>query len=123
VFGRHRVIGRMCREGVKACGLALLGPENPEANVVTAFRVPEGVDGKAIPSLMKSRFGTQLAGGQGKLSGQIARIGHCGYYDYRDIVATISALELVLMELDQPVEPGAGVAAAQRVLADAHRGG
>lgn len=121
VFERHRVLGRMCRAGVVACGLSLLGPDNPEANVVTAFRIPEGVDGKAIPKLMKSRFGIQIAGGQGKLAEKIARIGHCGYYDYRDIVTTLSALELVLIELDQPVEPGAGLSAAQRVLADARR--
>jgi len=123
VFERHRVLGRMCRAGVTACGLSLLGPENPEANVVTAFRVPEGIDGKAIPKLMKSRFGIQIAGGQGKLAEKIARIGHCGYYDYRDIISAVSALELVLIELDQPVEPGAGVAAAQRVLAHARREG
>ena len=116
VFERHRVLGRMCRAGVKACGLELLGPENPEANVVTAFRVPEGIDGKAIPATMKSRFGITIAGGQGTLSGKIARIGHCGYYDYRDIVTTIGALELVLEELGHPVELGAGLRAVQSVV-------
>jgi serine---pyruvate transaminase len=119
VFARHRVLGRMCRAGVVASGLSLLGSENPEANIVTAFLVPEGVDGKAIPAALKSRFGIQIAGGQGRLSGKICRIGHCGYYDYRDIVATIGALEIVLADLGQPVELGAGVAAAQRVAADA----
>ncbi|MGD9572290.1 MAG: alanine--glyoxylate aminotransferase family protein [Thermoleophilia bacterium] len=118
VFARHRVIGRMCRVGVKACGLELLGPENPEANVVTAVRVPEGVNGKAIPKAMRDRFGITIAGGQGKLAEQIFRIGHCGYYDYRDIVATIGALEIVLDGLGHAVEPGAGVTAVQRVLAD-----
>jgi aspartate aminotransferase-like enzyme len=122
VFARHRVLGRMCRAGVVASGLSLLGPENPEANVVTAFRVPEGVDGPAIPGLMKRRFGIQIAGGQGKLAGKIARIGHCGYYDYRDILTTLGALEIVLADLGQPVELGAGVAAAQRVAADALSG-
>jgi aspartate aminotransferase-like enzyme len=121
VFDRHRVLGRMCRAGVTACGLSLLGPENPEANVVTAFRVPEGVDGKAIPRLMRDRFGIAIAGGQGRLAGQICRLGHCGYYDYRDIVTALGALELVLHELGRPVELGSGVAAAQRVLADAQR--
>lgn len=119
VFARHRVLGRMCRAGVVAAGLTLLGPENPEANVVTAFRVPEGIDGKAIPGLMKSRFGIQIAGGQGRLAGEICRIGHCGYYDYRDVIATISALELVLIELGRPLEPGVAVGAAQRVMAEA----
>lgn len=119
VFERHRVLGRMCREGVKAAGLELLGPENPEANVVTAFRVPEAIDGKAIPKLMRSRFGISMAGGQGKLSGQIGRLGHCGYYGYSDIITALAALELVLLELDQPVALGEAVGAAQRVMAAA----
>lgn len=119
VFARHRVLGRMCREGVKACGLSLLGPENPEANIVTAFLVPEGIDGKAIPAGLKSRFGITIAGGQGRVAGRICRIGHCGYYDYRDIVTTLGALEIVLRDLGHPVELGAGVAAAQRVAAEA----
>jgi serine---pyruvate transaminase len=72
-----------------------------------------------IPGLMKRRFGIQIAGGQGRLSGKICRIGHCGYYDYRDILTTLGALEIVLAGLGQPVELGAGVAAAQRVAADA----
>ena len=118
VFARHRVLGRATRAAVTALGLELLGTENPEANVVTAFRVPEGVDGKAIPRLLKSRFGVEIAGGQGVLSGKICRIGHCGYYDFRDIVTTIAALEHVLRELGQPAEPGTGLAAAQRVFAD-----
>ena len=119
VFARHRALGRMTRAGVQASGLSLLGPENPEANVVTAFLVPEGVEGNAIQGDLKRRFGIQIAGGQGKLSGKICRIGHCGYYDYRDIISVLGALEIVLIGLDQPVEPGAGIAAAQRVAADA----
>lgn len=119
VFQRHRVLGRMCRAGVQALGLELLGPENPEANVVTSFLVPDGVDGKAIPRLMRERFGITIAGGQGKLSGTICRFGHCGYYDYRDVVTGIGALELVLTELGVRVELGAGTAAVQRTMADA----
>ena len=119
VFARHRTLGRMTRAGVRASGLSLLGPENPEANVVTAFLVPEGVEGGAIQGDLKRRFGIQIAGGQGKLSGKICRIGHCGYYDYRDIISVLGALEIVLIGLDQQVEPGAGIAAAQRVAADA----
>jgi serine---pyruvate transaminase len=119
VFDRHRVLGAMCRAGVTALGLALLGSEDPEANVVTAFRVPEGVDGKAIPRLMRDRFGIQIAGGQGRLSGKICRFGHCGYYAYPDVITALGALEHVLDELGVPVEMGAGVTAAQRVLAAA----
>jgi aspartate aminotransferase-like enzyme len=112
----------MCRAGVVGAGLSLLGAEDPEANVVTAFRTPEGVDGKAIPRLMRDRFGIQIAGGQGKLSGQICRIGHCGYYAYGDVLTALGALEHVLDELGVPVELGSGLAAAQRAMSAALAG-
>jgi aspartate aminotransferase-like enzyme len=118
VFERHRVLGAACRAGVTALGMDLLGPDNPEANVVTAFWPPDGVDGRAIPRLLRNRFGVQVAGGQGKLQGKIVRFGHCGYYSYHDILVGLGGLEQVLAELDQPVELGAGLAAAQRVFAD-----
>jgi aspartate aminotransferase-like enzyme len=119
VFERHRVLGRACRAAVGALGMRLLGPDDPEANVVTAFWPPEGVDGRAIPRLMRRRFGYQVAGGQGKLSGQIVRIGHCGYYAYPDVLGAIGALEVALLEAGEPVALGAGVGAAQRVIAEA----
>jgi serine---pyruvate transaminase len=119
VFERHRVLGRACRAGVQGLGMRLLGPDDPEANVVTAFWPPEGVEGREIPRRVRSRFGIQIAGGQGKLTGQIVRIGHCGYYAYQDVLSALAALEIVLLELGEPVELGAGVGAAQRVLAEA----
>ena len=57
--------------------------------------------------------------GQGHLKGKIARIAHCGYFGAFDIVVTIAALEMTLRELGYEAEPGAGVAAAQRVFLEA----
>jgi len=119
VFERHRVLGRACRAGVQALGMRLLGPDDPEANVVTSFRPPDGVEAREIPRRVRARFGIQIAGGQGKLTGQIVRIGHCGYYAYPDVLNALAALEIVLLELGGPVQLGAGVGAAQRVLAEA----
>jgi aspartate aminotransferase-like enzyme len=50
------------------------------------------------------------------MEGKIFRIGHCGYFDSYDIIATIAAAELALESLDYPVELGSGVGAAQRVF-------
>jgi aspartate aminotransferase-like enzyme len=50
------------------------------------------------------------------MAGRIFRIGHCGYFDAYDIIATIAAAELALESLDYPVELGRGVGAAQRVF-------
>jgi hypothetical protein len=38
--------------------------------------------------------------------------------DVFDVLAGLSGLELVLREMGHPLEPGTGVAAAQRVLAE-----
>ena len=51
-----------------------------------------------------------------KLKGKIVRIGHMGYFDELDVVASLAALEMVFSELGFDVEPGAAVTAAQRIL-------
>jgi serine---pyruvate transaminase len=119
VYERHRLLGRATREAAKALELSLFGPEDENANVVTAISLPEGIDGGAVPRLMRDRYGVTIAGGQGKLKGKIARIAHCGYFGAFDVVVTVSAFEMTLRELGHELELGTGVAAAQRVFLDA----
>jgi serine---pyruvate transaminase len=119
VFERHAVLGRAAREAVKAMGLDLFGPEDENANVVTVARTPDGIDGTAVPKLMRDKFGITIAGGQGHLKGKIVRIAHCGYYGAFDILTSIAALEMALDELGHDVTFGAGTAAAQEVFARA----
>jgi len=117
VFERHRVLGRACRAGVAAQGLELFAGEDPEANAVTAVRVPEGIDGGRIVKLARDRYGVWLAGGQGKLKGRIFRFGHCGYFGAGDIVMGLAVMELVLDQLGYPVRWGASCGAAEQVFA------
>jgi aspartate aminotransferase-like enzyme len=119
VFERHAVLGRAARQAVKALGLELFGPEDENANVVTAVKVPDGVDGAAVPKLMRDRYRVTVAGGQGHLKGKIVRVAHCGYYGAFDILSTTAALEMALSELGADVNLGAGVAAAQQVFLEA----
>ena len=120
VYERHALLGHATREAAKALDLELLGGAPDErANVVTAIALPDSIDGGKVPKLMRDRFGVTIAGGQGKLKGRIARIAHCGYFGAFDIIVTIAALEMTLRELGHEAEPGAGVAAAQRVFSDA----
>src|SRR5215212_4884231 len=99
--------------------LDLFGPEDENSNVVTAIKLPEGIDGAKVPKTMRDKYGITIAGGQNQLKGKIARIAHCGYYGAFDIVTTVAALEMTLKELGADVELGAGVAAAQRVFLEA----
>ena len=116
VFNRHVLLGRASREGIKGMGLKLFGPDEDLNSAVTAAWVPDGIDGKELVRLMFREHGIQVAGGQGEIAGRIFRIGHCGYFDAYDIIATIAAAELSLESLDYPVELGRGVGAAQRVF-------
>jgi aspartate aminotransferase-like enzyme len=110
------VLGRACREGVKAIGLELFAPDDPEANSVTAVKVPEGVDGKKIGKIARDKWGVWLAGGQGAVTGKIFRFGHCGYFGHSDIVVGLATVEMVLAELGYDVPFGASLAAAERVF-------
>jgi aspartate aminotransferase-like enzyme len=121
VLERHAILARAARGGIEALGLERFGPDNPDANVLTAARLPDSIDGAQVPKLMRDRYGVTAAGGQGQLKGKIVRIAHCGYYGAFDIVIALTALESALRDLGAEVEPGAGAGAAQRVFAEAGR--
>jgi len=116
VFERHVLLGRAARAGVKGMGLKLFGPDEDLNTAVTAAWVPEEIDGKQLVRSVFREQGIQIQGGQAEMAGRIIRIGHCGYFDAYDIIATIAAIELSLESLDFPVELGRGVGAAQRVF-------
>jgi aspartate aminotransferase-like enzyme len=119
VFERHRLLGRAARAAVKALDLELFGPEDEGANVVTAIKVPDGVDGAKVPKAMRDKYGVTIAGGQNQLKGKIVRIAHTGYFGAFDILTTVAALEMTLSELGHSLDLGAGVGAAQGVFLEA----
>jgi aspartate aminotransferase-like enzyme len=117
-FERHRLLGRACREGVKAMGMELFSPDDDSAAVVTAVRTPEGIDATELVALLRDRHGVQLANGQAHLKGKIFRIGHIGYYDVFDIATALGAVELGLAALGADVERGVAVTRALDVYAE-----
>ena len=96
VFSRHVRTAEMTRQGVKVLGLELLARESEASNTVTAVRIPEGVDGGKLSSLMRTEHSVVLAGGQGPLQGKIFRIGHMGRVSEEDIQEVLDALEITL---------------------------
>jgi aspartate aminotransferase-like enzyme len=119
VFARHALLARAARAGVEALGLERFGPDDENANAVTAAAIPDTIDGAAVPKLMRDRYGITVAGGQGHLKGKIVRIAHCGYYGAFDIVVALTAFEMALRDLGHEADPGAGAGAAQQVFAQA----
>jgi aspartate aminotransferase-like enzyme len=116
-FAHNRRLALAAREGVKGLGLELFSPDDATSAMVTAFRMPAGMDGQKVYATLRDRHGIVLAGGQGKLRGQIMRIGHMGYMNAFDIVTALAGLELTLGELGhRPPVAGAGVGRALAVF-------
>lgn len=112
VWARHERLADGLRQGMTALGFELFGA--PPSNAVTSVRIPEG--GEKFQSVMKSRYGITMAGGQEDLKGKIFRVSHLGYYDEGDMLAFLHYTERALTDLGLPHEPGAGVSAAQQVF-------
>ncbi|HYH94263.1 MAG TPA: alanine--glyoxylate aminotransferase family protein [Candidatus Saccharimonadales bacterium] len=113
IFARHEACAAAARAGLEALGFELLADQRVASRTVTAAHVPADLDWKAFNGAVKRR-GLVLAGGQGKLTGKIFRLGHLGSVTLEEILGAFSTLEIVSLEQDRPVEPGAAVAAAQR---------
>ena len=97
VYERHRRIGKFTREGVKSLGLELLAQDETYASdTVTAVKIPESMDGPSFMRLLRTEENVVLAGGQGKLSDKIFRIGHLGHVSRDDIEEVFQALKSVL---------------------------
>jgi len=116
IWARGELLSRATRAGVEALGLRLFA-RRPAAGM-TAVCIPDAIDGGLFLKRLAARFGIKVAGGQGQVKGRIFRIAHMGMVDELDILGTIAAIELVLVELGQDVKLGTGVAAASRVLAE-----
>jgi aspartate aminotransferase-like enzyme len=107
-------LASMTRAAAGGLDLPLLAPRDC-GDSLTALRPPEGIEAGAIVKGLKSEFGSTVAGGQGKLKGEIFRIAHLGYNDATDTLGLLGTLEVVLSQLGHRFELGSGVAAAQRV--------
>jgi aspartate aminotransferase-like enzyme len=118
VFARHEACAAATRAALTALDIELFADPRHHSKTVTAARVPNGIEWKAFNSAVK-REGVVLAGGQGKLTGQIFRVGHLGSVTVEEILGVTAALEVALIGLGRPVTPGAGVAAAQRAAVEA----
>ena len=115
VWARHARNAAAARAGFQAMGLTLFASQ--PADGLTVVKVPDGIDGVALLARLEKGYGLKLAGGQDNLKGKIVRLAHMGYLDQFDVLAALSGVELVLLEMGFKLEPGVGVAAAQKALA------
>ncbi len=114
LFEHHRILGDAARSAVQAIGLQLLS-KNP-GNILTAVKIPSGIDGVQFVKLMQGKYGAYIAGAQDPHKGEFFRIAHLGYMGGFDIITAISAMEMTLSELGYDFETGKAIEAAEEVL-------
>jgi len=118
VFARHVACAAATQAGLQALGFELFAEPIHRSKTVTAAVIPAGLDWKAFNAEIKRRE-LVLAGGQGKLTGKVFRVGHLGSVTLAEILDAIETLEAVSLEWGREVERGAAVAAAERAAAEA----
>lgn len=87
------------REAVENLGLKVYS-SSPSPSV-TAVSLPEDVDGAKLRTHIEKTYNVTFMGGQDQLKGRIIRIGHMGFIDTEDILASVEALGLGLRDLDK----------------------
>lgn len=114
---RHLRHGSALQAGLEAMGLTLYAQQGYRMSSLTAACIPPGVDDLRVRQKLLSEFGIEIGGGFGKLKGKIWRIGLMGHSSTEEnVLLILYALEKLLSEEGYPVEPGAGVTEAVKVL-------
>src|SRR6266545_4818563 len=110
IFARHAACAAATRAGLDALGFRLFPDPAHASTTVTCVHLPDDLDWKDLNGQLKRRK-LVVAGGQGKLSGKVFRIGHLGTVTLDEILGCLGAIEEGLLALGRQVRPGAGVAA------------
>jgi len=119
IVKRHKDLAYATRRGIQALGLQVFGDEAYASPTCTAFRMPTRLDSRNLIRVLRDEHDTIIAGGQGRLEGQIARVGHMGFVTIQDMLSFFSALEPALRGFNQPVEHGVAITATLRAYAEA----
>ncbi len=116
VYERHARLARATQAGLEALGFRLFAQEGFRSHTVTGAVPPPGMDVAALRTILNEKYGVVIAGGQGKMSGKMVRVGHLGAVAEGDVVQVLWAIEQALEQLDIAPADGRGVAAATASL-------
>jgi aspartate aminotransferase-like enzyme len=110
VYERHARLARATQAGLVALGFKLYAKDGYRSNTVTSALPPAGLDVNAFRKLLNDKYGVVIAGGQGKMTGKMVRVGHLGAIAEGDVVQVLWAMEQALDEMD--IAPAVGRAGA-----------
>jgi alanine-glyoxylate transaminase/serine-glyoxylate transaminase/serine-pyruvate transaminase len=96
-WARHEDAAAHLREELEARGLEVLAEPDHRLAPLTAVRVPEGVDGKAVQQRLLRRYGIEVGGGLGPDAPAMWRIGLMGRNASRAVAGRV--LDALVAEL------------------------
>ena len=119
-FARHLLNHRALKAGLAALGIEYTAAGGHQLPMLNAVRIPAGVDDATVRTALLNRFGIEIGGGLGAFKGKVWRIGLMGYGSRAaNVFLLLSALEQLLAEQKHPFQPGASIAAANAMYAQA----
>jgi len=116
VFHRHTYLASGVRAAViegwklKLCATA----PKWHSDTVSAIMVPEGINGAEVIARAFKRYNLALGAGLSKVAGKLFRIGHMGDLNELMLLGAIAGAEMAMLDVGVKIEPGSGVAAAQK---------
>jgi (S)-ureidoglycine-glyoxylate aminotransferase len=117
-FARHARHESALVAGLLGMGLELFGDPSCKMPMVTCVRIPPGVDGESVRTMLLEHFGLEIASSFGPLKGRIWRIGTMGYScSKRNVLLALGALEAALLRHGVALPPGEALQAAMDVYA------
>lgn len=116
---RHARVAAGLRAGLTAMGLDLATDPDYQLNPITVVNAPEGVNEADVRARLLNDFDIEVSGGLGEFRGRVWRVGMMGNGAREaSVLSLLSALEVILGDMDYEVAYGASVAAAQRSFAN-----
>ncbi|EME32395.1 Serine--pyruvate aminotransferase [Galdieria sulphuraria] len=88
---RHRENAEVFWNGLKQLGLEPLVDKEHRLTSLTTVKIPQGVDGKEVISILLNEYNIEVGGGLGELAGKVWRVGLMGYNSRPDVVLTLLA--------------------------------
>src|ERR1700743_2374177 len=116
VFRRHSHLAGGARAAVLQGWNLKLCATAPKwySDTVTAVMGPPGIDAAAVIARAYKRYNLSLGAGLSKVAGKLFRIGHLGDLNELMLLGAIAGAEMAMLDVGVKVEPGSGVAAAQK---------
>lgn len=117
-WARHQHNHEALKAGLEAMGLEFIVDEAHRLPQLNAVTVPDGVDDATVRTRLLQEHHLEIGAGLGDLAGKVWRIGLMGYSSrIENITQCLGALDGVLADLDAPVNHGAALPAAEKILA------